>query len=430
MKRRAFAMLVAALGLGGGCAGNRRMAEPPPFSSTMSAWLAWDAAGKPVYQIAVSLPLDDLDARAGEEDALVRLILSASVTSGSGKVIRREVWTREIERTPLAPTSASRGRASVVDWFVQLGTVAGNQNLALTVLAQGQPYGAPWRRAFRIPVLEPDALILGEPVFLGPSESSRQGGGEVAGAEESRILVERYYEASLGAPRLRAAIYDFAPAAAVDVYEITWVLSSLEDPGNATGREVARQIERLARTGPITPFEVTLPTALFGRYAVDLHAGVHGRSATAEGRFEVGLEDLAALGANDGGLDLLRLLLSAAEVDSLRQAAPEARETLWDEFWRRRDPDPSTPENEARDVLLARVRHANDTFGGARSGWRTDRGQVFVHRGAPDRIDVVQNPEGFDRIERWTYATDNVVFVFIDREGRGDYTLLRTNAPD
>ena len=422
MKRHAFAMLVAALGLSGGCAGNRRSAEPPPFSTTTSAWLAWDAAAKPFFEIAVSLPLDELNARAGEDDPLIRLILNASIRSGSGKVLRREAWTREIERAP----SASRGDA--VDWFVELGTVAGSQELVLDVLAQGQPYGVPWRRGFRVPGLEPDALLLGEPVFLGPARPTAWMGAGDSGGD--RVLVERYYGASFGAPRLRAAVYDFAPAVPVERYELTWILSSQEVPGDEAGIEETRQVESLQRTGPITPFAITLPAALFGRYRVVLHASSRGRSAAAEARFEVGLEDLASLGAHDGGLDLLRLLLSALEADSLRQAAPEAREKLWDEFWRRRDPDPSTPENEARDVLLARVRHANEAYGGAQSGWRTDRGQVFVQRGAPDRIDVVQNPEGFDRIERWTYAAGNVVFVFIDRDGRGDYTLLRTNAPD
>jgi len=420
MKRHAFAVLVATLGLSGSCAGNRRSAEPPPFSTTTSAWLAWDAEARPLFQIAVSLPLDELNARAGEDDALIRLILNASIRSGSGKVLRREAWTREIER------GASRGDA--VDWFVELGTVAGSQELVLNVLAQGQPFGVPWRRVFRVPALEPDALLLGEPVFLVPAPP--EGGMGTGDSSGDRVLVEHYYGASLGAPRLRVAVYDFAPATPVESYELTWILNSLEVPDDVAGIEVTRQVESLQRTGPITPCAITLPTALFGRYKVVLRASSRGRSAAAEGRFEVGLEDLATLGAHDGGLDLLRFLLSTAEADSLRQAAPEAREKLWDEFWRRRDPDPSTPENEARDVLLARVRHANDEYGGAQSGWRTDRGRVFVQRGAPDRIDVVQNPEGFDRIERWTYAADNVVFVFIDRDGRGDYTLLRTNAPD
>ncbi len=422
MKRHAFAMLVAALGLGGGCAGNRRSAEPPPFSTTTSAWLAWDVAARPLFQIAVSLPLEELNARAGEDDSLIRLILNASIRSGSGKALRREAWTREITRTPSAP------RGMAIDWFVELATVAGSQELALSVLAQGQPYGVAWRRSFRVSALEPDALLLGEPVFLGPAPPSGETGAVDSNGD--RVLVERYYGASFGAPRLRAAVYDFAPATPVEGYELTWILSSLELPGDEAGIEVTRQVESLQRTGPITPFAITLPTGLFGRYEVVLRASSRGRSAAAEGRFEVGLEDLASLGAHDGGLDLLRLLLSAPEADSLLQAAPEAREKLWDEFWRRRDPDLSTPENEARDVLLARVRHANDAYGGAHSGWRTDRGQVFVHHGTPDRIDVVQNPAGFDRIERWTYAADNIVFVFIDREGRGDYTLLRTNAPD
>jgi hypothetical protein len=80
--------------------------------------------------------------------------------------------------------------------------------------------------------------------------------------------------------------------------------------------------------------------------------------------------------------------------------------------------------------MLQRVQYANAHFSTARSGWRSDRGQVYIRRGAPERVDRLSNQEGFDRIERWTYGGSQIVFVFIDRDGRGEYTLLRTNAPD
>ncbi len=140
--------------------------------------------------------------------------------------------------------------------------------------------------------------------------------------------------------------------------------------------------------------------------------------------------DLATLGGGEGGLELLRLLLPAEAAAAVVAAPPAARESVWDDAWRRLDPDPTTPANERRDEMLQRLRYANTHFSTTASGWRSARGRVFVQRGMPDHIDVLQNPEGFDRIERWTYDERNEVFVFVDRDGSGEYTLLRTNAAE
>jgi len=142
------------------------------------------------------------------------------------------------------------------------------------------------------------------------------------------------------------------------------------------------------------------------------------------------MSDLSSFGASGDAFLLLALLLTPAEVDSLRKAGPAEREQLYATFWKRRDPDPSTPENEARDEAVRRVRYANSHFTASHPGWKTGRGRVYIQLGAPDRIDALQNPSAVDRMERWTYGKGEKVFVFVDRDGRGDFELARTNVPN
>jgi GWxTD domain-containing protein len=56
-------------------------------------------------------------------------------------------------------------------------------------------------------------------------------------------------------------------------------------------------------------------------------------------------------------------------------------------FWQRRDPSPTTPENEFRDEIERRIRFADSRFAQEeKRGSATDRGMVFVLLGPPSYI--------------------------------------------
>jgi GWxTD domain-containing protein len=99
------------------------------------------------------------------------------------------------------------------------------------------------------------------------------------------------------------------------------------------------------------------------------------------------------------------------------------REQFVEAFWRRRDPDPDTPANEFRDEHYARVAHANQNFTtAAASGWRTDRGRVFIMYGKPH--DVSKTADG----ELWVYRVlpgvgTNVEMKFVLDPATGDLRL-------
>src|SRR5262249_10501221 len=54
---------------------------------------------------------------------------------------------------------------------------------------------------------------------------------------------------------------------------------------------------------------------------------------------------------------------------------PEEKDRFIEQFWQRRDPDPSTEANEFKEEHYRRLQYANKKFAAGKPGWRTDRGR-------------------------------------------------------
>ena len=65
-------------------------------------------------------------------------------------------------------------------------------------------------------------------------------------------------------------------------------------------------------------------------------------------------------------------------------ATDDERERFIEEFWRRRDPDPDTDENEFKEEYYERIAYANEHFTSGIPGWKTDRGRIYITYGKPD----------------------------------------------
>jgi GWxTD domain-containing protein len=103
------------------------------------------------------------------------------------------------------------------------------------------------------------------------------------------------------------------------------------------------------------------------------------------------------------------------------------------DFWKRRDPTPNTPVNEARQLFYEGVAYADKTFGekgrAAVPGWKTDRGRVYVKNGSPDeQLDRVQAGRSVPyQVWRYRRGRDRY-YVFADRSnGIGIYQLVHSN---
>lgn len=96
----------------------------------------------------------------------------------------------------------------------------------------------------------------------------------------------------------------------------------------------------------------------------------------------------------------------------------------FDAFWESRDPSPGTPRNEALLEYYSRIEFAEKNFRSYTSGWRTDKGMVYIVFGAPMNLTRSTNYNDGRLYEQWTYS-NNREFLFVDNTGFGDFRLVR-----
>lgn len=99
-------------------------------------------------------------------------------------------------------------------------------------------------------------------------------------------------------------------------------------------------------------------------------------------------------------------IISDREKDAFERLQSEAeRQAFIEAFWRRRDPEPLTPENEYRREHYERIAYANSRLGGetAMPGWMTDRGRIWIQLGEPDEREAFASVPGLYPAELWFY---------------------------
>jgi len=138
------------------------------------------------------------------------------------------------------------------------------------------------------------------------------------------------------------------------------------------------------------------------------------------------------------------LILTQSERDAWKKlATDDEREKFIEDFWRSRDSDPDTEENEFKQEFFERIAYANEHFSSGKPGRLTDRGRIYIKFGKPDEVE--SHPAGglYDRpsyegggststypFEKWFYRNipnvrSGVELEFVDPTGSGEYRLAR-----
>src|SRR4026209_423401 len=124
-------------------------------------------------------------------------------------------------------------------------------------------------------------------------------------------------------------------------------------------------------------------------------------------------------------------------------ATDDERERFIEEFWRRRDPDPDTDENEFKEEYYERIAYANEHFSSGIPGWKSDRGRIWIMCGKPDEPETHPMGGSYER-PSWegggnttTYPFEigfyrylggvgsGVEIEFVDPTGSGEYRIAR-----
>ena len=82
----------------------------------------------------------------------------------------------------------------------------------------------------------------------------------------------------------------------------------------------------------------------------------------------------------------------------------EEKARFIEQFWYRRDPDPRTSFNEFKEEHYRRIAYANQWFKSGKSGWKTDRGRIYIMHGPPDETE--SHPAG-GQYQRPTYFSSS-----------------------
>ncbi|MBI5476515.1 MAG: GWxTD domain-containing protein [Ignavibacteriales bacterium] len=125
----------------------------------------------------------------------------------------------------------------------------------------------------------------------------------------------------------------------------------------------------------------------------------------------------------DLAIDQLEYIADKDLIEEMRKAAKERKKTLFQEFWKKKDPTPNSERNELMEEYYTRVTYANKHFGNYTEGWKSDMGMVYIIFGPPSNIE--RHPFDIDSkpYEIWTYYDISREFIFVDVTGFGDYRL-------
>ncbi len=128
--------------------------------------------------------------------------------------------------------------------------------------------------------------------------------------------------------------------------------------------------------------------------------------------------------------DESKYLASSKEISTYKKLKNlDAKRRFLYNFWKKRDPDPSTPQNEFKEKYMKRLQYVNENFGTLnKPGYKTDRGRVYLIYGPYDQIDRYPNEPNRKPYEIWYYNSieGGVIFVFGDIGGYSDYELLHS----
>ncbi len=120
---------------------------------------------------------------------------------------------------------------------------------------------------------------------------------------------------------------------------------------------------------------------------------------------------------------------------------PDEKDNFIEQFWRRRDSDPETADNEFKIEHYRRILYSNERFSAGIPGWKTDRGRIYIKFGPPDNIESMPAGGHYHRerkeggghtsvfpFERWEYryiegVGDDIELEFVDDGGGGLYEL-------
>ena len=128
----------------------------------------------------------------------------------------------------------------------------------------------------------------------------------------------------------------------------------------------------------------------------------------------------------DKVISQMKYILLPDQYKRLESFNKEDRKQEFYKYWNQISPTDSSEQNELLNEYFYRVDFADQNFSSnLKSGWKTDRGKIFMLYGLPDTINKYYNDFNRPPYEIWVYYNLRSRYTFVDRFRNGEFNLTR-----
>ena len=388
-------------------------ASPIQFVGNVQ-YLAGASADSTLMLLTLSMPNRDFTFSSDGNGYRARYQVSLELRRGSD--IAQQIDAREAVRVATYRESTRDDESIVFQQFVP--TAPGQYVLHVSVRDEGSARNGRHEVLINVPRIMPIGLSTPLAVYRAtPRVSSDSLPSLVANPRATAIFgrdstIEIYLE-GYGLPA-----------------ETPVMLAALSDQQAVVWRDT---VQLAAHTPPMNSSVISVPVAALGVGRLTLAATPLDAADTVRMPLFISFGEEWAINSFDEMVNLLRFYATDERLLKLREASGEERASAWATFYAETDPDTRTPEHEGLRTYFNRLRVANERFADeGRSGWQSDRGEVYVTLGEPDQV-LEQGDNSFNqrgRAQLWTYHQYRLQLVFIDQSGFGRWRLTSSSETD
>jgi len=369
--------------------------------------------GRGAIEITYAVIYDELlFLRTDDGTFSARVEVTAVVYDEEGRQIGGDSWRRTIEAESYDQTNS---REEAIREVIALPVGPGTYRLKLELSSlDTRAFGVTERRVV-VPEVAPGELAIGTLTF----ERRRYADPDAANIYARNPT--REYGEDYPTVRLRIPVY----ADPGTRLELAWFVEGSDQDVQMSGADTVAQSSFL--TEYVREFSVL--GLQVGPYVarVEVRPTTGGEEEVARSRF------LVITSPKSWGEDFEKMIAqisyvaSRDEVERILDAEPAERDSAWQAYWDSRDPDTATPENEFKTEFLRRLGYANTRFRSVVEGWQTDMGRVYIQYGEPDDIDSQPIGQMLHAWETWYYYSEHTKFIFVDKEGFGEFRLVESS---
>jgi GWxTD domain-containing protein len=127
--------------------------------------------------------------------------------------------------------------------------------------------------------------------------------------------------------------------------------------------------------------------------------------------------------------DQIRYIATPQEQKVYKQLDAKGKQEFLLRFWKSRDTNPATPENEFMIDYFKKLEYVEMNFP---NGINSDMGRIYIQYGPPIEIDRKTGSTITNKsVIVWRYTLDGITeFYFVDRTGDGRFVLVHSTNPD